>query len=192
MYAIRTEKIMKVEIREFVASDIEKIVDYFIDAESDFLKGMGADKSKLPERQKWIYNLQSELIKPYREKDYYYIIWLLDGQPVGHSNVNHIDFGESATMHLHLWNSGTRKSGLGLEFLKMTIPLYFEKLELKKLICEPYSENIAPNRTLKKIGFDLIRAYETIPGPINFRQIVNRYELTKEQLEEIKNDKKLK
>lgn len=177
---------MKVEIREFVESDIEKIVDYFIDAESDFLKGMGADKSKLPERKEWIHNLQSELIKPYREKDYYYIIWLLDGRPVGHSNVNHIDFGESATMHLHLWKSGTRKSGLGLEFLKMTIPLYFEKLELKKLICEPYSENIAPNRTLKKIGFDLIQTYETIPGPINFRQIVNRYELTKEQLKENK------
>ena len=177
---------MKAEIREFVESDVEKIVNYFLDAESDFLKGMGADKSKLPNRKKWIKNLQSELAKPYREKDYYYIIWLLDGNPVGHSNVNHINFGESATMHLHLWKNRMRKSGLGLEFLKETIPLYFEKLELKKMICEPYSENIAPNRALKKIGFDLIRTYETIPGPINFKQKVNRYELTKEQLKKIK------
>lgn len=176
---------MKVEIREFVKSDIEKIVNYFIDAESDFLKSMGADKSKLPKREKWIQNLQSELVKSYREKDNYYIIWLLDGKPVGHSNVNHIEFGESATTHLHLWKNRIRKSGLGLEFLRMTIPLYFEKLELKKLICEPYSENIAPNRTLKKIGFDLIRTYETIPGPINFKQKVNHYELTKEQMKEI-------
>ena len=177
---------MKAETREFVKSDIEKIIDYFIDAESDFLKGMGADKSKLPKREKWIQKLHSELVKSYREKDYYYIIWLLDGKPIGHSNVNHIKFGESATMHLHLWKNGMRKSGLGLEFLRMTIPLYFEKLELKKLICEPYSENIAPNRTLKKIGFDLIRTYETIPGPINFKQKVNRYELTKEQMQGIK------
>lgn len=177
---------MKAEIREFVKSDIEKIVDYFIDAESNFLKGMGADKSKMPKREKWIQNLQSELEKPYQEKEYYYIIWLLDGKPVGHSNVNHIDFGRSATMHLHLWKNRMRKGGLGLEFLKMTIPLYFEKFELKKLICEPYSENIAPNKTLKKIGFDLICTYETIPGPINFKQKVNRYELTKRQLKEIK------
>ena len=177
---------MKTKIRGFVKSDIEKIVDYFIDAESDFLKVMGADKSKLPKREKWIQNLKLELVKPYREKNYYYIIWLLDSESVGHSNVNHIDFGESATMHLHLWKNGMRKSGLGLEFLKMTIPLYFEKLELKKLICEPYSENIAPNQVLKKIGFDLIRTYETIPGPINFKQKVNRYELTKEQMKEIK------
>lgn len=176
---------MKLSVREFKASDIENIVDYFFYAEKDFLKGMGAEKDKLPKREKWIQNLQTELVKPYNEKGYYYIIWLLNNTPIGHSNVNHISFGESATMHLHLWKSEKRKSGLGLKFLKMTIPLYFEKFELKKLICEPYSENIAPNKTMKKIGFNFIRTYETIPGMINFQQKVNRYELTKEQLSNI-------
>ncbi|WP_298517256.1 GNAT family protein [uncultured Kordia sp.] len=179
---------MKATVREFIASDIEKIVAYFMDAEKDYLKGMGADKSKLPNREKWTQNLQSELAKPYKEKSNYYIIWLIDNTPVGHSNVNHISFGASANMHLHLWKSDTRKSGLGLEFLKMTIPLYFEKFELKKLICEPYAENIAPNKTLKKLGFDFIRTYETIPGMINFQQNVNRYELTKVHLDEIIKD----
>lgn len=176
---------MKIGVREFLKSDIEKIVDYFIQSDTSFLNGMGAEKSKLPQRETWIQNLQTELAKPYSKKEYYYIIWLLDNEPVGHSNVNHIKFGESATMHLHLWNNGTRKKGLGLEFLKLTIPFYFEKLKLKKVICEPFSENVAPNRTLKKIGFDLIKTYETVPGPINFRQIVNRYELTKVQLEKM-------
>ena len=178
---------MKIEVREFIESDIEKIVDYFVQADSIFLKGMGAKKNKLPNRDSWIKALQLELAKPYSEKSCFYIIWLIDNQPVGHSNINHIKFGESAIMHLHLWKNGKRKSGLGLKFLKMTIPIYFEKLELQKLVCEPYSENIAPNKTLKKVGFNLIRTYETIPGPINFLQKVNRYELTKKQLDEIKN-----
>ena len=178
---------MSIEVRESIEPDIEKIVDYFVQADTDFLRGMGAEKSKLPRRENWIENLQSELAKPYNKKGYYYIIWLKDNQPIGHSNVNHIEFGKSATMHLHLWQSGTRKSGMGLEFLKLTIPFYFENLELKKLICEPYSKNIAPNKTLKKFGFDFIRNYETIPGPINFQQIVNRYELSKEQFQEINN-----
>ena len=178
---------MKTEVRELIKSDIVKIVDYFISADSDFLKGMGADKGKLPRRDKWIQSIQSELEKPYVEKGYHYMIWLLDEEPVGHSNINNISFGSSARMHLHLWKNGMRKSGLGMNFLKMTIPQYFEKFELKKLICEPYSENIAPNRTLQKLGFDLIRTYETTPGSINFRQLVNRYELRREQLEKIKN-----
>ena len=85
-------------------------------------------------------------------------------------------------MHLHLWENSTRKKGLGLDFLKMTVPYYFKNLELQKLICEPYSKNIAPNKVLKKLGFELVRTYETTPGQINFLQTVNRYELKKENV----------
>ena len=171
---------MNIRVREWIPSDIEKIVDYFVLADADFLRGMGAEKSKLPKREAWIQNLEAEIDKPYTEINHYYIIWLVDNEPIGHSNVNKIVYGESATMHLHMWDSQKRKKGLGLELLKLTIPFYFEKLKLKTLICEPYSENIAPNKTLKKLGFNFIRAYETIPGIICFPQTVNRYELTKE------------
>ncbi len=169
---------MKLNVREMQSDDIEKIVDYFLGADAKFLKGMGADKSKLPSKAEWMLKLNLELKKGYPQKEYYYVIWELDNQPVGHSNINKIAFGQSALMHLHLWIADKRKTGLGVKFLNQSIPFYFEKFKLKKLICEPFSENIAPNKTLKKIGFDFIKSYETIPGPINFPQIVNRYELT--------------
>ena len=173
---------MKLTVREIQLNDIEKIVDYFVLADTEFLLGMGADKSKLPKREDWIKNLESEFQKPDTAKEFYYIIWLLDDLEVGHSNINTIEFGKSATMHLHLWNNDKRKSGLGLDFLRLTIPYYFKNFKLKKLICEPYSKNVAPNRVLVKLGFELVRTYETKPGLINFHQIVNRYELKKEQL----------
>lgn len=172
---------MNISVRESTASDIEHIVDYFVNADALFLKGMGADKALLPERAHWIQKLQVEFSKPYEEKNYLYFIWMLDGKAIGHSNVNNIKFGESATMHLHLWERVKRKSGLGFQFIQLTIPHYFEKLQLKKIICEPYAENTAPNKTLKKLGFEFVRAYETIPGPISFQQVVNRYELKKEE-----------
>lgn len=177
---------MKIEVREFIDTDIEKIVDYFLNSDTNFLRGMGAEKSKLPNRHSWVKNLKLELTKPYSKKNNYYIIWLINNHSVGHSNINHIKFGETATMHLHLWKNEIQKSGLGLNFLKKTIPIYFEKLKLQKLICEPYAENIAPNKTLNKIGFNFIKTYKTIPGSINFIQKVNRYELTKEQMIKIK------
>ena len=86
-------------------------------------------------------------------------------------------------MHLHIWNSKRRQNGLGIEFLKQTIPLYFKNLQIKTLICEPYSKNSPPNKTLPKVGFDFIRFYATVPGWINYYQTVNRYEFTKEKLE---------
>lgn len=178
---------MKLSVRELKPNDIENIVDYFINADTDFLRGMGADKSKLPDKKEWIEKLNLEFKKPYAQKELYYLIWSVDNLPIGHSNVNTIKFEEFATMHLHVWKNDKRNSGLGLKLLKLTIPYFFKNLGLKKLICEPRSENIAPNKTLKKLGFKLIRTYETIPGWINFKQMVNRYELTKTQFEIIKN-----
>lgn len=181
---------MKLTVQEMKPENIELVVDYFLDADEAFIRGMGADKSKLPKRQNWIDKLKLEVKKDYKEKEFYYIIWLIDNETVGHSNVNQIHYGEEATMHLHVWNTGKRKKGLGIDFLKLAIPFYFKNLELKKLICEPYSKNIPPNKTLKKFGFDFIRSYETIPGWINYRQTVNRYELTKEKLQLLKNASK--
>lgn len=117
--------------------------------------------------------LKSEYEKPNGQKDFYFIIWQIDDRPIGHSNINDIDFGQSAVMHLHILDKFKRKSGLGTELLERTLPFYFENFKLKKLICEPKAENIPPNKTLKKIGFELVKTYETIPGWLNFKQTVN-------------------
>ena len=118
---------MKLSVREWQVGDIEYIVDYFYEADVDFIRGMGADKSKLPEREVWIRELQLEFEKSNQEKGTYYIIWIIDNKAVGHSNINNIDYGKSATMHLHIWNTEHRQSGRAVEFLKLTIPFYFKK-----------------------------------------------------------------
>jgi len=54
---------------------------------------------------------------------------------------------------------------------------YFDRFQLKKLLCEPWAENHAPNRVLEKLGFTLVKRYKTIPGVIAYEQEVNHYEL---------------
>ncbi|MCP5063739.1 MAG: hypothetical protein GY936_14925 [Ignavibacteriae bacterium] len=95
---------MKLSVRELQANDIEKIVDYFVLADADFLNRMGADKSKLPKRDDWIKKLESEFAKPYKFKEFYYIIWLLNNQAIGHSNINKIELGKSANRYLNDWD----------------------------------------------------------------------------------------
>lgn len=173
---------MNLSTREMQLSDIELVVGYFTNATPEFIHSLGAEKSKLPNRQEWIKLLKTQLKKPFKEKEFYYIIWLLNGEPIGHSNINQIHYGKEATMHLHVWEPQKRQKGLGVTYLKLTIPHYFKNFKLKKLLCEPYAKNIPPNKTLPKVGFKFIRAYETIPGWINFHQTVNRYELTKNEI----------
>lgn len=45
---------MELTVREIEVNEIEKVIDYFLNADAEFLKGMGADKSKLPARKEWI------------------------------------------------------------------------------------------------------------------------------------------
>ena len=40
--------------------DIDPVVDYFLDADAKFLEGMGAEKSKLPNRSDWVKKLNLE------------------------------------------------------------------------------------------------------------------------------------
>jgi RimJ/RimL family protein N-acetyltransferase len=109
------------------------------------------------------------------------MIWLIDGEPTGHSNINKIIFENEAYMHLHFWHREVRQKGMGFELLKLTLPYYFDTFKLENLFCEPAAFNTAPNKTLKKLGFDFVKSYDTIPGWINSYQTVNRWVLTKQK-----------
>jgi RimJ/RimL family protein N-acetyltransferase len=176
-----------ISVREIQITDIERLADYWFQSDSEYLRSLGADKDKLPARYEFVKTLTEQISLPFKHKNSYALIWQLDGKPIGHSNVNNIQFAMEATMHLHLWKSDIRKRGLGTELVKKSLSYYFRNLNLKKLICEPYALNPAPNKTLEKTGFDFVRKYRTIPGSINFEQEVNRWELTKDKYEKIMN-----
>ena len=139
---------------------------------------MGVDPSLLPDRTSWLNMLVADLERDDREKKACYVGWIYNGETVGHSNVNQIRFGEEAYIHLHLWRSDLRKTGLGTEFFKRSAETFVDRFRLKRLICEPWAENPAPNRVLLKAGFKFVRKYRTVPGLIQPEQEVNRYELT--------------
>ncbi|WP_299883481.1 GNAT family protein [uncultured Lacinutrix sp.] len=171
---------MNLNVREIQEKDIDLLADYWLKSSDDFLIGMGVDLSKLPKREDLINMFSSQIKTNIKDKKSYALIWELDSIQIGHSNVNNIIYGKEANMHLHLWKTNTRQKGIGTELVKKSLPFYFDKLEIEKLICQPYALNPAPNKTLKKLGFKFIKKYRTIPGSLNFEQDVNRWELTKE------------
>jgi RimJ/RimL family protein N-acetyltransferase len=168
----------EIEVRPFSSrEEYELMLDYFHKADDPFLRGMGVDRLKLPERDKWLEALLVDHEKPDKERDRFYLVWIFRGRRIGHSSINKIVPGTEAFIHLHLWNSQLRRAGLGTEFVRRSVNFYFERFNLKKLVCEPWAENLAPNRVLKKLGFAFVRRYRTTPGVIAYEQDVNRYEL---------------
>lgn len=166
-------------VRPMEGKDIDALVSYWFDSSPVYLEGMGVDTSKMPTKSAWREMLETQLHLPIENRRSYCIIWEVDGVSIGHCNTNPTSFGEEAYMHLHLWKSLERQKGLGTAFVRMTVPRFFQDLELKTLYCQPYALNIAPNRTLEKAGFRFIKEYVTVPGFINFEQPVKLWEISK-------------
>ena len=174
-----------INVRDLTLNDIALIANYWLNADKAYLHSMGVDVSKLPTREGLVNMLTQQINAPDTEKSSLALVAELDGVPIGHCNVNGITFGQEATMHLHLWNPNNRKKGIGTAMVLRSLPLFFNRLKLKTIWCEPYSLNPVPNRTLQKVGFEFVKKYVTVPGSLNFEQEVNRYKLTKDRLESI-------
>lgn len=166
-------------VRPLSESDIPLIIQYWLEADADFLKGMGVDLTKMPLQEAWELSLQEQLSQAIPDKKSYCIIWEIDGQPVGHCNINKIQFGREAFMHLHLWRSEFRQKGAGTALVKMSLPFFFDNYQLETLYCEPYALNPAPNKTLEKVGFQWVKEYVTTPGWLNFEQSVQLWALSR-------------
>jgi RimJ/RimL family protein N-acetyltransferase len=174
------ENNQNLQVRELESRDIDLLADYWLLSDPHFLEGMGVDLSKIPSRQDLHRMLTAQLDHSVEKKQSYALIWELNAKQIGHSNVNQIEFGTHAYMHLHLWNSTKRQNGLGAILIRKSLPYFFENLQLKTLYCEPYALNSAPNKILPKMGFEFVKTHVTIPGSLNFEQQVNLWKLTRE------------
>jgi len=168
-------------VREMNHGDIPLIIDYWLNANPSFLVSLGVDLSKVPAKAEWEEMLTEQLESAPEKKKSYCLIWLYGDNPVGHSNVNKIIFGEEAFMHLHIWKPEFRAKGMGARLVSLTLPFFFDTLKLKRVYCEPYALNEAPNRTVKKAGFTFLKEYITTPGWINIEQPVKRWVITREK-----------
>lgn len=168
-------------IRELQVTDIPCFADYWLKSDPIYLQSLGVDLVKLPSRSEWEALLTEQLNTPLAEKKIYCLIWEVDGQAVGHTNLNQIQPGKQAHMHLHLWDPTIRQRGYGRALVQLALPLFFDTYHIQHLYCEPYALNSAPNRALAKLGFTFVKEYITTPGSSNFEQPVNQWVLSQNQ-----------
>jgi RimJ/RimL family protein N-acetyltransferase len=166
---------MTLTVREMTAAETDLIIDYFQNSTPEHLETLGVDPTRLPPVQSWRERLQREATLPIDKRTVVLVIWLRDDRPIGFSTSDKIRYGEQANMHLHVTDPERRQQGAGVECVRRSVDIYFERLKLKRLFCEPNAFNVAPNRTLQKAGFKYLKTHMTVPGPLNFHQAVTRW-----------------
>ena len=162
-------------VRPMGLDEVDVRIDYFHDASDDYLRKLGVERALLPDRDAWRAYYEEDYARALAEREAYNLIWEVDGRAIGFSSVDHIEFGEQAFMHLHIVEEPRRRSGLGTEFVRLSVAEYFRALELKRLFCQPNAFNVAPNRTLQRIGFRYVFTQEMQPSTINFVQPITRW-----------------
>lgn len=166
---------MTLTVREMMSAEVDLIIEYFQNATPEHLETLGVDPTRLPPVDAWRDRFRSQLALSADQRAMVLVIWLSDDQPIGFSTSDKIRFGEQAYMHLHVTEPERRHQGIGVECVRRSVDIYFERLKLKRLFCEPNAFNVAPNRTLQKAGFKYLKTHMTVPGPLNFHQAVTRW-----------------
>ncbi len=161
--------------REMLPPEANILISYFHNATPEHLEMLGVDPTRLPSPQAWRELIAAQYALPIESRRAFLVLWLEDGQPVGFSTCDKIVYGERANMHLHVLEPTNRQRGIGTECVRQSVDIYFTKLRLKSLFCEPNAFNVGPNRTLQKANFKYVKTHMTVPGPYNYHQAVTRW-----------------
>jgi RimJ/RimL family protein N-acetyltransferase len=162
-------------VREMTADEADIVIDYFHSATPEHLEMLGVDPTRIPLKSVWAGAFRQLFEMPLERRPGFLVTWLCDGRVVGFSSCDKIVFGEQAFMHLHVTVPDLRQRGMGAQCVARSVDMYFDRLKLKRLFCEPNAFNVGPNRTLQKAGFTYVKTHMTVPGPLNFHQAVTRW-----------------
>ena len=118
----------RLEVREMTLADVGLRIDYFHDADNAHLDRLGVDRALLPSRQEWHRLYEIDDARPLEQREFYSLLWLVDGKTMGFSSTDRIEFGRHAWMHLHITAPSLRRTGLGTQFVRLSAQRYFEML----------------------------------------------------------------
>ena len=172
---------MTLHVRPMRLEEVDLIIDYFHHSSPEHLELLGVDPTRLPGRAQWKQQYEQDYAQPLEQRSFCLVLWERGRAPIGFSTANKIVYGEQAYMHLHVVDPEMRRKGHGTECVRRSVDIYFETLRLQRLFCEPNAFNVAPHRTLQKVGFRYVKTHNTVPGWINFHQPVTRWVIERQR-----------
>lgn len=73
-------------VREMTLDEVDLRIDYFHDADDEFLKRLGVSRSLLPSPEAWRRTYEVDFGRPIEQRCSYSLLWLLGEETVGSSS----------------------------------------------------------------------------------------------------------
>src|SRR5262245_11807080 len=173
----------RLTVRPLASEDFAGFITYFTGASKADAERMGLAIDRVPSPAQMRSNLETMITTPVDRLHSFVIAWCVDGKTIGHSSLKDIVPGESGSIHLHMWRADLRGKGYGPRLFCLSALDFYERFNLKRIICEPKADNPMANRVLQKIGFPLVLTHVGASSELAFVCELNRYDIQRDVAE---------
>ena len=170
-------RLPELSIRPLATEDLDGFIAYFTRPSKTDAERMGLDIKRVPSADQLRSDLNAMIGAPPDSLSSFVHAWCIDGTAIGHSSLKGIVPGDFGSMHLHMWRTDLRGKGYGPRLFCLSALDFYQRFNLKRIICEPKADNAMANRMLKKIGFPLILTHVAASSEISLVCELNRYDI---------------
>jgi RimJ/RimL family protein N-acetyltransferase len=174
----------RLTVRPLAREDFDGFIAYFTRASKADAERMGLAIDKVPSPVQLRSDLEAMMATPIDRLRSFVLAWCLDDKTIGHSSLKDIVPGVVGSMHLHMWRSDLRGKGYGPRLFCLSALDFYQRFNLKRIICEPKADNPMANRMLQKIGFPLILTHVAAGSELSVVCELNRYEILRDITEQ--------
>src|SRR5262245_37412384 len=170
----------RLTVRPLASEDFDGFIAYFTRASQADAERMGLAIDKVPSPAQLRSDLEAMIATPVDLLRSFILAWCLDGKTIGHSSLKDIVPGEFGSIHLHMWRADLRGKGYGPRLFCLSALDFYERFNLRRIICEPKADNPMANRMLQRIGFPLVFTHVAAGSELSVVCELNRYEILRD------------
>jgi [ribosomal protein S5]-alanine N-acetyltransferase len=177
-------KLMDLSVRPLAAEDFDGFINYWLGLSQAEIEHLGVAIDGLPSAARMRSDLEAMLLAPHHGVGSFVLAWCINGEAIGHSSLKDIVPGNFGSMHLHMWRADLRGKGHGPHLFCLAAVDFYERFQLKHIICEPKADNAPPNRLLQRIGFPRISTRIGRSSELSRVCKLNSYDIVREIAED--------
>jgi [ribosomal protein S5]-alanine N-acetyltransferase len=176
-----------ITVRDAVGDDFVQQLNYFQNSTNEYFLDLGTDPKAVRAMPPVNFDdLEKRSMLPPQERPAHTLAIELDGRLIGMVGIRGIKFGETAEIHAHIFDIKDRHRGYIARAFQKILERIFELFELRLIVCEPTTTNLPVNAFLQKLGLEIKSTYVTPAGGILRERTANRYEITHEFFEKLR------
>jgi RimJ/RimL family protein N-acetyltransferase len=167
-------------VRPLASEDVDGYIAYFTRPSKADAERMGLAIDRVPSAIRLRSDLEAMIAAPLDRLRSFVLAWCVDGKTIGHSSLKDIVPGDFGSIHLHIWRADLRGRGYGPRLFCLSALDFYERFNLKRIICEPKADNPMANRMLKRIGFPLVLTHVAASSELSVVCELNRYDIVRD------------